>query len=78
MATIIRLARFGRKKRPFYRIAVADSRFPRDGRNIEFIGYYDPLSDPVALGIKRDKALGWRGEGATPSASVKRIFSSQG
>ena len=78
MATKIRLARFGRKKRPFYRIAVADSRFPRDGRNIEFIGYYDPLSDPVTLEIKREKAIGWLGEGAIPSTTVKRIFSSQG
>ena len=59
MATRIRLRRMGAKKAPFYRIVVADSRSPRDGRFIESIGYYDPLKDPAVIKIDKEKALDW-------------------
>lgn len=78
MATKIRLQRMGRKKKPFYRIVVSDSRSPRDGRFIESIGYYDPLPEPVDLKIDEKKALQWLNTGAIPSDTVKNLFSSKG
>ncbi len=78
MATKIRLSRFGRKKRPFYRIMVSDSRAPRDGRHVEQIGYFDPLTNPKKVEIDRGKALQWLDLGATPSTTVRNLFSSSG
>lgn len=70
----IRLTRLGQKKRPFYRVVVADSRKPRDGRIIESIGTYDPGDDPVAISIDQDRARYWLSTGARPSATVKTLF----
>ncbi len=78
MATKIRLSRFGRKKHPFYRIMVSDSRSPRDGRHIEQIGYFDPLTNPKKVKIDRDKVIQWLDLGATPSTAVRNLFSSSG
>lgn len=74
MAVKIRLRRIGAKKAPFYRIIVADSRFPRDGRFIEEIGYYDPTKEPVVVKIDADKAKYWLGAGAQPTDTVKSIL----
>lgn len=74
MAVRIRLRRMGAKKRPFYRIIVADSRSPRDGRFIEEIGYYNPLTDPAEIKINEEKALGWIKKGAQPTDTVKYLF----
>jgi len=78
MSVKIRLKRMGAKKQPFYRIVVADSRAPRDGRSIEEIGYYNPVAEPVKLEIDEDKALDWMSKGAKPSDTVRNLFSSQG
>lgn len=78
MATKIRLARFGRKKRPFYRIMVSDSRAPRDGRHIDSIGYYNPLTSPKDIKIEKEKALDWLNRGAIPSPTVRSLLSGQG
>ena len=78
MAVKVRLRRMGRKKKPFYRIVVADSRAPRDGRFIEEIGYYNPINDPVEIKIDQERALYWLGVGATPSDTVKSLFSKTG
>ena len=67
MAVKIRLRRMGAKKAPFYRVVVADSRFPRDGRFIEEIGYYDPTKDPVVVKIDGEKAKAWIANGAQPT-----------
>ena len=74
MATKIRLKRMGAKKAPFYRLVVSDSRYPRDGRFIEEIGYYDPTRDPVQIHIDADKANQWLSSGAQPSETVKSLF----
>ncbi|MEA5050328.1 MAG: 30S ribosomal protein S16 [Oscillospiraceae bacterium] len=74
MAVKIRLRRIGAKKAPFYRIIVADSRFPRDGRFIEEIGYYDPTKEPVVVKIDADKAKYWLGAGAQPTDTVTSIL----
>ena len=74
MATRIRLRRMGAKKAPFYRIVVADSRYPRDGRFIEEIGYYDPTKDPVVIKIDEERAKYWVGTGAQPSDTVKALM----
>ena len=66
----IRLKRFGTNKRPFYRVVVADSRSPRDGRVVAEIGYYNPLTEPVTLQIDEEKALKWLKVGAQPSETV--------
>ena len=71
MAVKIRLRRMGAKKAPFYRVVVADSRFPRDGRFIEEIGYYDPTKDPAIVEIDAEKAKKWIGNGAQPTETVK-------
>ncbi len=78
MAVRIRLRRMGAKKRPFYRIVVADSRSPRDGRFIEEIGYYNPISEPKEIKINTEKALEWIGKGAKPSDTVKALFQKNG
>lgn len=76
MAVVIRLTRRGKKKQPFYRIVVADERFPRDGRYLEIVGTYDPRSDAVT--VKKEKAEKWIKNGARLSGTVKRIFAKQG
>lgn len=78
MATRIRLKRMGAKKAPFYRVVVADSRYPRDGRFIEEIGYYDPTKKEPIIEIKEDKALAWLATGAEPSETVKSLFKKKG
>ncbi len=74
MAVKIRLRRMGAKKAPFYRIVVADSRFPRDGRFIEEIGYYDPTKEPSVVKVDADKAKSWIANGAQPTDTVKALF----
>ena len=78
MAVKIRLKRIGAKKAPFYRIVVADSRSPRDGRIIEEIGTYNPVSKPAQLTIKEEEALKWLSNGAKPSDTVRNLFSQEG
>jgi len=78
MAVRIRLRRMGAKKQAFYRIVVADSRFPRDGRFIEEIGYYDPTKDPAVVKIDAEKAKQWIGTGAQPTETVKDILKRNG
>lgn len=74
MAVKIRLRRMGAKKAPFYRIVVADSRFPRDGRFIEEIGYYNPLEEPSLVKVDAEKAKKWIANGAQPTDTVKALF----
>lgn len=74
MAVRLRLTRLGRKKRPFYRIIAADSRSPRDGRSIELLGHYDPMSNPGALKIDLDRVDYWIGVGAQPSDTVASLI----
>ena len=78
MAVKIRLTRIGRHKDPFYRIVAADSRFARDGRYIEQIGYFDPEKGVEHAVIDEELALKWLGLGATPSDTVKAIFNRKG
>lgn len=78
MAVKIRLRRMGAKKNPFYRIVVADSRYPRDGRFIEEIGTYDPLKTPADVKINADKAKQWIANGAQPTDTVKDILKKSG
>ena len=78
MATKIRLARHGRKKRPFYHVVVADSRAPRDGRYIERIGSYNPMTNPATIDLDFDRALYWLNVGAQPTETVNRILSYEG
>ena len=78
MAVKIRLRRMGAKKNPFYRIVVADSRYPRDGRFIEEIGTYDPLKTPADVKIDADKAKQWIKNGAQPTDTVKDILKKSG
>lgn len=78
MAVKIRLNRMGAKKNPFYRIVVADSRAPRDGRFIEILGNYDPSKQPAAVSVDEDKVLDWMNKGAQPTDTVKNLFSKQG
>ena len=77
MAVKIRLKRMGSNKKPFYRIVVADSRAPRDGRFIEEIGYYNPFSEPKQIKINDEKAKTWLGVGAQPTETVKKLLQSQ-
>ncbi len=74
MAVKIRLKRMGAHKRPFYRVVVADSRSPRDGRFIEEIGYYNPVSDPKIIKIDKEKADKWIANGAQPTEVVKKLL----
>lgn len=78
MAVKIRLRRMGAKKNPFYRIIVADSRSPRDGRFIEEIGYYNPLTEPKTVKIDDEKAIKWLANGAKPTDVVDRLFRENG
>lgn len=78
MAVKIRLRRMGSNKSPFYRLVVADSRSPRDGRFIEEIGYYNPVSEPKVVKIDGDKAKEWIAKGAQPTEGVVRLLESQG
>ena len=78
MATKIRLRRMGAKKAPFYRVVVADSRSPRDGRFIEEIGYYNPIAEPAEIKINEEKVLKWLQTGAEPSETVKQLLKTTG
>ena len=78
MAVKIRLRRLGAKKAPFYRVVVADSRYPRDGRFIEEIGYYDPNKNPADVKIDADKAKQWIANGAQPTDTVKALLKKNG
>ena len=78
MAVKMRLRRMGAKKAPFYRVIVADSRSPRDGRFIEEIGYYNPLTTPAEIKIDADKAKKWLGNGAQPTETVKSLLKKSG
>ena len=78
MAVKIRLKRMGAKKTPFYRIVVADSRSPRDGRYIEVVGTYNPVVQPAEVKIDEELALKWLQNGAKPSDTVRNLFSNQG
>lgn len=78
MAVKIRLRRMGAKKAPFYRVVVADSRFPRDGRFIEEIGYYNPTTDPADVKIDVEKAKKWIANGAQPTDTVKSLLKKTG
>ena len=78
MAVRIRLARRGAKKKPFYRIVVADSECPRDGRFLEIVGTYDPLQDPAAVTLKTERVQHWMGEGAKPTDTVNSLLKKEG
>jgi len=78
MAVKIRLRRMGAKKAPFYRIVVADSRYPRDGRFIEEVGTYDPTKEPSAISVDTEKVKKWLTNGAQPTDTVKTILKKEG
>lgn len=78
MALKIRLKRMGMKKAPFYRLVVAESTSPRDGRFVEEIGYYDPTKQPAVLKIEEEKALNWLLKGATPTDTARSLLSQAG
>ncbi|RKY83279.1 30S ribosomal protein S16 [candidate division KSB1 bacterium] len=78
MAVKIRLKRMGKKKRPFYRIVVSDSRSPRDGKFIEKIGHYNPITDPREVVINEERAIYWLTRGAIPTDTVKSLFKEKG
>ncbi|MBR2067217.1 MAG: 30S ribosomal protein S16 [Solobacterium sp.] len=78
MAVKLRLKRMGAKKAPRYRIVAADSRSPRDGRDIDTIGWVNPTTDPETVHVDAEKALGWLRNGAQPSDTVRNILSKQG
>ena len=74
MAVRIRLTRLGRKKKPFYRIVVADSEASRDGKFLDILGTYDPLQDPAGISINNEKLQDWLGKGALPTTTVKSLI----
>ena len=78
MAVKIRLKRMGAKKAPFYRVVVADSRYPRDGRFIEELGYYNPMKNPADVSIDIEKAKGWIAKGAQPTGTVRALLKKNG
>lgn len=78
MAVKIRLKRMGAKKDPFYRVVVADSRSPRDGRFIDELGYYNPTKNPAIINVNDDKAIDWLQKGAQPTETVKSLFTKAG
>jgi len=78
MAVKIRLKRMGAKKNPFFRVVVADSRSPRDGKFIESIGYYDSTTNPATVKLDAEKAVEWMSKGAQPTDTVRSLFSKQG
>ncbi len=78
MSVKIRLRRMGAKKKPFYRIVVADSRYPRDGRFIEELGYYDPTKEPSVIKVDEEKIRQWISSGAQPTDTVKALLKIEG
>ena len=78
MSVKIRLARHGAKKRPFYRIVIADSESPRDGRFLETVGTYNPLPDPAEISLKEERVRYWIDQGALPTNTVKNILKKEG
>ena len=78
MAVKIRLRRMGAKKAPFYRVVVADSRSPRDGRFIEEVGYYDPMKDPAEIKLDAEKVQKWIASGAQPTDTVRALINKSG
>ena len=78
MAVKIRLRRMGAKKAPFYRVVVADSRSPRDGRFIEEVGYYDPMKEPVVIKLDEEKIKKWIANGAQPTDTVRALINKSG
>ena len=78
MPVKIRLARYGAKKKPFYRIVVASNEAPRDGRFLELVGTYDPLGKSATVTLKRDRIEAWIKKGAMPTATVKNLLRKQG
>jgi small subunit ribosomal protein S16 len=78
LAVKFRLTRYGSKKKPFYRIIVADSRSPRDGRFIEKVGTYDPLKDPAQISLDKEKIKAWYSKGARPTKTVENLFKKEG
>ncbi|MBR2914268.1 MAG: 30S ribosomal protein S16 [Clostridia bacterium] len=78
MAVKIRLRRMGAKKAPFYRVVVADSHYPRNGRFIEEIGYYDPMKEPAVISIDGEKAKDWIAKGAQPTDTVRALLKKTG
>ena len=78
MAVKLRLTRIGSKKNPIYRVVVADSRAPRDGRFIEIVGRYNPQTDPSTIELDEEKVLDWIGKGAQPTNSVQRLLKAKG
>jgi small subunit ribosomal protein S16 len=78
MSVKIRLARHGAKKRPFYRIVIADSESPRDGKFLENVGTYDPVADPAKVSLKQERIKHWIGQGAIPTDTVKNLLKKQG
>lgn len=78
MAVKIRLKRMGAKKRPFYRVVIADSRSPRDGRFIETVGTYNPIAQPAEIKLDEEKILSWLSNGAQPSGTVRNLLSDAG
>jgi small subunit ribosomal protein S16 len=78
LAVKFRLSRHGSKKKPFYRIVVANSSSPRDGRFIEKVGFYDPLKEPVEISLDREKVKNWYKKGAKPTRTVENLFKKEG
>ena len=78
MAVKFRLARYGTKKKPFYRVVVADTRYPRDGRFLEMVGFYDVLKNPAEVKLDKDKIQAWLQKGATPTKVVEDLFKKEG
>ncbi len=78
MAVKLRLKRMGSKQRPFYRIVAADSRFPRDGRFLEVVGTYNPITTPAEVKVDEEKAIYWLTNGAQPTETVRNILSKEG
>jgi len=78
MSVKIRLARHGAKKRPFYRIVIADSESSRDGKFLENVGTYDPVADPAKVSLKQERIKHWIGQGAIPTDTVKNLLKKQG
>ena len=78
MAARIRLTRIGSKKNPIYRVVVADSRSPRDGKFIEIVGQYNPQTDPSTIELDEEKVRDWMSKGAQPSESVRRLLKAKG
>jgi len=74
----IRLARHGRRNRPFYRIVVADARAPRDGKFVDVVGWYDPLPEPAQIHVEEERAIHWLRRGAQPTEAVAKLFTKLG